>query len=166
MSTGLEAGSLESDPTWDERPDSDAMAGGHKINPLILRTPATATSNRPGADVWRRTDGGSRRRRRTVHVALLLESGRPPHISLDSEAVLPGMGQLSPCPLSCLPPSQLPFHLPRCCQTTLDMREALASPASPAPPLTPASQALSALAPLAPHSQELAPQAPVARRHC
>ena len=98
------------------------MAGGHKINPLILRTPATATSNRPGADVWRRTDGGSRRRRRTAHVALLLESRRPPHISLDSEAVLPGMDQLSPCPLSCLPPSQLPFHLPRRCQTTLDMR--------------------------------------------
>ena len=29
------------------------------------------------------------------HVALLLESRRPPHISLDSEAVLLGMGQLS-----------------------------------------------------------------------
>lgn len=127
------------------------MAGGHKINPLILRTPATATSNRPGADMWRRTDGGSRRRRR-AHVALLLESRRPPHISLDSGAVLPGMGQLSPCPLSCLPPSQLPFPLPRRCQTTLDMREALASPAGPAPPLTPASQALSALTPGSPRS--------------
>ena len=33
MSTGLEVGSLESDPMWDKRPDSAAMAGGHKINP-------------------------------------------------------------------------------------------------------------------------------------
>lgn len=33
MPTGLEAGSLESDPKGQKSLDSAAMAGGHKINP-------------------------------------------------------------------------------------------------------------------------------------
>lgn len=122
---------------------------------MILRTPATATSDGPGADAWRRTDGGFQKRGEQPHVALLLESRRPPYISLDSEAVLPGMVQLSPPTL--LPAALMaPFHLPDAAR----------------PALWPSTSTHTSISgsvcsgPLAPHGQELARKAPVARKRC
>ena len=91
-----------------------------------------------------------------THVALLLKSRRPPHISLDSEAVLPGTVQLSP---STLLPAALtaPFPL------------AWTLPDQPLWPSTSTHTSISGSVcsgPLASHSQKLAPQTPVARKRC
>lgn len=74
---------------------------------MILRTPATATSDGPGADVWRRTDGGSQKRRRTA------PCGAPPGIKKTSSHLIRFRGcptrdgPAEPVHSSCLPPSRL-----------------------------------------------------------
>lgn len=69
---------------------------------MILRTPATATSDGPGADVWRRTDGGSQRRRRRD------PCGAPPEIKKTSSHLIRFRG----CPTRDGPAE--PVHSPAC----------------------------------------------------